>query len=163
MGGGKSETRTFGNVPSVKGVFHTHILVFTTAPTAVQRWMVMGMRLIDADELKKRILVERGKIPLTCPGASYEFYISKPYQHGNSMRGGIRKALRCMEQCKTVDAVSVVRCKDCKHWCDSWVAPDGKHTHGECHMEDADDVIVGRWGDDFCSYGERKDNERKTD
>ena len=56
----------------------------------------------------------------------------------------------------TVDAVEVVRCKDCKHWSDSWVAPDGKHTHGECYIEDADDVIVGRWGDDFCSYGERR-------
>ena len=56
------------------------------------------------------------------------------------------------------DTVQVVRCKDCKHWCDSWVAPDGKHEHGYCHMEEADDVIVGRWDDDFCSYGERKDN-----
>ena len=59
---------------------------------------------------------------------------------------------------KTVDAVPVVRCKDCKYWRDSWVAPDGKHTHGYCYIEDADDVIVGRWGDDFCSYGERKDD-----
>jgi hypothetical protein len=57
----------------------------------------------------------------------------------------------------TVDAVEVVRCKDCKHWQDSWVAPDGKHEHGYCHMEEADDVVVGRWDDDFCSYGERKD------
>lgn len=52
-----------------------------------------------------------------------------------------------------------VRCKDCKHWKDSWVAPDGKHEHGYCYMEDADDVVVGRWGDDFCSYGERRTDE----
>ena len=115
----------------------------------------MGMRLIDADELKKRILVERGKIPLTCPGASYEFYISKPYQHGNSMRGGIRKALRCMEQCKTVDAVPVVRCKDCIH----------RHeTEGVCLKIYSDGAVSpyawqDRNPDDFCSYGERKENE----
>lgn len=109
----------------------------------------MGMRLIDADELKERILVERRKIPLTCPGASYEFYISKPYQHGNSMRGGIRKALRCMEQCKTVDAVPVVRCKDCK-----WRQQDDVNRNfcglGDFYCGDAD----------YCSRGERKENER---
>ena len=58
----------------------------------------------------------------------------------------------------TVDAMQVVRCKDCKHWRDSWLAPDGKHSHGYCYMEESDDVIVGRWDDDFCSYGERKNN-----
>jgi hypothetical protein len=66
------------------------------------------MRLIDADELKRRILFERDKIPFTLPSAIYEFGIEKPNHHGNSMRGGIRKALRCMEQCKTVDAALVV-------------------------------------------------------
>jgi hypothetical protein len=66
------------------------------------------MRLIDADELKKLILAERDKIPLTTPGAIYEFGVAKPNPHGQSMRGGIRKALRCMEQCPTVDAKPVV-------------------------------------------------------
>ena len=62
------------------------------------------MRLIDADELKRRILHERDKIPFYLPGATYEFGIRKPNHHGNSMRGGIRKALRCMEQCPTIKA-----------------------------------------------------------
>jgi hypothetical protein len=57
---------------------------------------------------------------------------------------------------ESAPTVEVVRCKDCRYWRDSWVAPDGKHEHGYCHMEDADDVIVGRWDDDFCSYGERR-------
>ncbi len=73
------------------------------------------MRLIDADELKRKILFERDKIPSSIPGASYEFGIEKPNHHGNSMRGGIRKALRCMEQCKTIDAVEVVH----GYWDDS--------------------------------------------
>ena len=109
------------------------------------------MRLIDADELKRAILFERDKIPFKLPGATYELGICKPNHHGNSMRGGIRKALRCMEQCKTVDAVPVVRCKDCKHydknalWCDinSFIFSE---THYNWYEED------------FCSYGERKND-----
>ena len=51
----------------------------------------------------------------------------------------------------TVDAMEVVRCKDCKYWQDN---NDG-YPHEEC-----------RWGhgetpdaNDFCSYGERKDGD----
>ena len=49
----------------------------------------------------------------------------------------------------TVDAVEVVRCKDCKYWQDN---NDG-YPHEECrwwHGETPDD-------NDFCSYGERKE------
>ncbi len=75
-----------------------------------------------------------------------------PGVYGHSIFG---KAALILEK----DAVEVVRCKDCKHWMDSWVAPDGKQEHGYCHMEEADDVVVGRWSDDFCSYGERRTDE----
>ena len=114
----------------------------------------MGMRLIDADMLKRLILAERDKIPRTLPGAIYEFGIAKPNHHGNSMRGGIRKALRCMEQCKTIDAVPVVRCEDCIHWYDK---------EGVCLKIYSDGAVSpyawqDRNPDDFCSYGERKDN-----
>ena len=82
------------------------------------------MRLIDADELKKLILAERDKIPLTTPGAIYEFGVAQPNPHGQSMRGGIRKALRCMERCPTVDAKPVVHGRWITHnrgqnnWCE---------------------------------------------
>ena len=106
-------------------------------------------RLIDANEVVKAILAERDKIPRTVPAAPYELVAEKPYNHGNSMRGGIRKALRCVEQAPTVDAVPVVRCRECKYWQDN----NGSYPHDEC-----------RWGngetpdpDDFCSYGERKE------
>ena len=61
---------------------------------------------------------------------------------------------------KTVDAVEVVRCKDCKHWHEEtgWC---NQHSHfigskGEaCHPWES-----GDWkmldADDFCSYGERR-------
>ena len=54
-----------------------------------------------------------------------------------------------LREAPTVDAVEVVRCKDCKYWQDN---NDG-YPHEEC-----------RWGhgetpdaNDFCSYGERKE------
>lgn len=60
------------------------------------------MRLIDADQLKELLLHERDAIPKTIQ-ERYGFGVGRPNNHGNSMRGGIRKALRCMEQCITID------------------------------------------------------------
>ena len=66
-----------------------------------------------------------------------------------------------------VDAVEVVRCKDCKHWHEEtgWC---NQHSHfiganGEaCHpWESTDWKTLNE--DDFCSYGERNGNERKAD
>ena len=57
--------------------------------------------------------------------------------------------LRIIAEQPTVDAVEVVRCKECKHmylrnglrWCDAW---------GE---------INGMGDDGFCNYGERKEKD----
>lgn len=65
------------------------------------------MRYIDADVLKEKILAERDKIPLETV-ERYSFGVPTPYRHGQSMRGGIRVALRCMEGTPTVDAAPVV-------------------------------------------------------
>ena len=54
----------------------------------------------------------------------------------------------------TVDAVEVVRCKDCKQWnCVTKPAFYDKR-HGYCLNGDEPE---GRWEDGFCSYGERKE------
>ena len=98
-------------------------------------------RLIDATDVIKNIVAERDKIP-------YELVSEKPFKHGNSMRGGIRKALRCIEQAPTVDAVPVVRCRECKH-CD----PENYH----CDHPMSTAAPLRRKPDDFCSYGERKE------
>ena len=103
-------------------------------------------RLVDANEVVKAILAERDKIPRTITTAPYELGTEKPYHAGDQMRGGIRKALRCIEQAPTVDAVPVVRCRECKHlgFC-------GDATNLE---------VMGFYG--YCSRGERKegaDNE----
>jgi len=49
---------------------------------------------------------------------------------------------RAIERAPTVDAVEVVRCKDCKHW-----------HGGDCYR-----IEITR-PDDFCSYGERRLDE----
>lgn len=45
-----------------------------------------------------------------------------------------------LEEESTIDAVEVVRCKDCKYW-----------NNGDCYR-----LELSR-PDDFCSYGERKE------
>lgn len=62
------------------------------------------MRYIDATALVKAVLEERDKIPLKTT-ERYGFGVEVPYRHGESMRGGIRKALRCIETAPTVDVV----------------------------------------------------------
>ena len=53
----------------------------------------------------------------------------------------------------TVDAVPVVRCKDCKHW---WKAVESC-THDECC--DGRQVVVTAPPNHFCSYGERRSDD----
>lgn len=79
------------------------------------------MRLIDADAVKFN------------------------FQYGRDDNGILlvpyRDAKKLIEAAKTVDAVPVVRCRDCRKF----------KTYG-CRM-------VASGYDDFCSYGERKDGE----
>jgi predicted nucleic acid-binding Zn ribbon protein len=59
-------------------------------------------RYIDANILKEKILEERDKIPLYRV-ERYSFGVELPNRDGQAMRGGIRKALRCLEQMPTAD------------------------------------------------------------
>ena len=98
------------------------------------------MRLIDANEVVENIVAERDKIP-------YELVSGKPFKHGNSMRGGIRKALYCVEQAPTVAAVPVVRCEKCV-------------AHGNCFAEHV--FVYTGIENPYCCAGDRKegaDNE----
>ena len=81
---------------------------------AVERRVLRMARLIDADDLL----------------AEYD------RQH----EGEPGKARKLIEDAPTIDAVEVVRCKDCKHrYSDSW-----------CEYVDDDDNF-------YCARGERKD------
>ena len=52
----------------------------------------------------------------------------------------------------TIDAVPVVRCRDCKH---AWIHPCG---YAYCHRDGRNAYEMTFNLDSFCSYGERKDN-----
>ena len=53
-----------------------------------------------------------------------------------------------VDKAPAVDAVEVVRCRECKHC-------DPENHHCDHHMGTA--APLRRKPDDFCSYGERKD------
>ena len=59
------------------------------------------------------------------------------------------------QQRPTIDAVPVVRCRECKH-CDMGVCLK-IYSDGNVHPE----AWQSRKPEDFCSYGERKDDEHE--
>lgn len=73
---------------------------------------------------------------------------------GSAEARGIRKVLDRIEAVPSVDAVEVVRCKDCKH--KGWIQ---EPCHGKsvdfCHVWDS---CINSPEKCFCSYGERKNN-----
>ena len=94
------------------------------------------MRLIDADELEHMLRTDFDTL--------YETIFDT-----------IRRV-------PTIDAVPVVRCKDCKWWDKKDESPYGychacKHGHWSEHWE----ISIYRTykGDWYCADGERKDNE----
>ena len=92
------------------------------------------MRLIDADWVLEHI---------------------KPYELSDedwSVTGGtaIRLIHNAIEKAPTIDAVPVVRCRECKHrGTDDCIF----HIKGE----PADEELLLKLDNDFCSYGERKE------
>ena len=80
------------------------------------------MRLIDANEL----IAEYDRVHIGEPG----------------------KARKLMEEAPTVDAVEVVRCKDCIH--------DNMTTCPLCWIENHTMHFINHNSDDFCSCGERR-------
>ena len=91
------------------------------------------MRLIDADKLKE--------------------YFKEYTTHSGIQVSLDRYALKVIEEEPTVDAVPVIRCKDCKHcmifsmFTSKWYVC--------CRNEKGVNVKA----DDFCSYAERGNNE----
>lgn len=98
------------------------------------------MRLIDADRLNKPIYAEEDNI--TGSGMSYDEICG--------YNDGIDIAWNKIDQAPTIDAVEVVRCKDCKFG--DW---DSEPHNAMVCMRTKD----GFWrsGNDFCSFGERKE------
>ena len=60
---------------------------------------------------------------------------------------GLESAIAQVKKAPAVDAVAVVRCKDCKHR-----DPEDKR----CDHPMGGNIPFSRKDDDFCSYGERR-------
>ena len=90
------------------------------------------MRLIDADALGVG-RCSRNLLPADCCA-------------------GWKGMVRLLEKAPTVDAVEVVRCKDCKYSC-----KDGNGRSCEGYWYELSEYDVTVKDDDFCSYGEGKD------
>ena len=113
----------------------------------------MTMRLIDAGKLEQALVEERNNIPLTVPCAPYELMNCKLSRAGQFQRSGIRKALRVLSEQPAVDAVPVVRCRDCKHYLQNpW--------------NEEEELLCKLWvnwsltePNDFCSHGERRSGD----
>lgn len=99
------------------------------------------MRLIDADQMAVD---------------EFEAYMSAQVQITDDLKWLVNfaahsKIQKLIADTPTVDAVPVVRCKDCKHY-DMGVCLK-IYSDGNVHPE----AWQSRRPDDFCSYGERKD------
>lgn len=98
------------------------------------------MRLIDASKVVQDIVSVRNEIPLKVPCAPYELLDYKPWDTGEAMRCGIRKALRCIEESPTIDAVPVVhakwdtngRCTNCGGHAPYYATPDKYYKSPYC-------------------------------
>lgn len=62
---------------------------------------------------------------------------------------GIEIAIQAIKDTPTTDVVEIVRCKDCRHYVAEYCTRDIKSRTNMFYMR----------ADDFCSYGERKDEE----
>lgn len=72
------------------------------------------------------------------------------YHHSTDTQ---RQALMdALSRVPTVDAVEVVRCRDCRWWHD-W--------SGECYAKEAQGFGHLWEADDYCSFGEWKDGEQQ--
>ena len=102
-------------------------------------------RLIDADALLDALEVD----PIECPGCPEPEFLPE-----------IRALL---EEAPPVDAVEVVRCRDCRYWkkdhvLDWYTLLEG---HMVCTYAIAHSFV--RHPEDFCSKGERKDGKGNGD
>ncbi len=68
-------------------------------------------------------------------------------------RRGVETCIAVLEDMPTMDAVEVVRCRDCKHY-----KPQKKSAHWEHRANYCNRVVtIKTQPDDFCSHGERKE------
>ena len=92
------------------------------------------MRLIDADMADVVIIYDK----------------SNELTQVSAIREYIKRQKAFLDKFPTIDAVPVVRCRECKH-CD----PENYH----CDHPMGTAAPLRRKPDDFCSYGEREEGD----
>lgn len=100
------------------------------------------MRLIDADKLYKDVQWRKSHNPHDKP----EFRRAHEYEHDGF--------LNLVNNQEPIDAVPVVRCRECK-WADWYDAANGNQY---CHCLETE--AWGRTETDYCSYGKREDGDK---
>ena len=105
--------------------------------------MENGCRLIDANALKEK-LQEHHDFFVDGVGG-FRYLTPKDKARVDEITNCIAEIVNA----PTVDAVEVVRCKDCKHYGDYGRVWDC-NKYGGMHFPNEDD---------FCSYGERREGE----
>lgn len=98
------------------------------------------MRLIDADKVSAEI----EKLLYPVPGYDEADY-----------NVGVNDALNEIEDAETVDAVPVMRCKDCRHF-KAFASNDGVWEWHECDSPHGMRSLV--FGRGFCSNPEKKED-----
>lgn len=71
-----------------------------------------------------------------------DLYVPFCYTDDDNLGWAYLKVEKAVREQSSIDAVEVVRCKDCEHYCD-----DEWCDINEAYFEE----------DDFCSYGKRKE------
>ena len=103
------------------------------------------MRLIDADALLKAFS-EDIDTDVCQTFADY-------YSEWGFSRDTIEKAI---QEAPTIDAVPVIRCRECKHWRPSGSKAGNSFSDME-YIGGCEFTKYFRRESDFCSYGERKE------
>ena len=75
---------------------------------------------------------------------------------GDGVTGAVMK--RMFDSLPTIDAVPVVRCRECKYW-RRYTRQWENHCAGECERHRMEG---GTYENDFCSQGQRKEAENEV-
>lgn len=117
------------------------------------------MRPIDADWVVSELLKERDNYPPAVP-ERYSLGVAVPNAFNSAIRGGIRKGLRAVETAPTLDAVPVIRCRDCQNFQEhSALGQCTTGFEGVClRFAAISRFAAGCCRDDYCSFAVRKDD-----
>lgn len=95
---------------------------------------------------------------LTDTERAFEFLTEQLVKETGAFSKGVNKglniarsALRNVDAIPTIDAVEVVRCKDCIYWSND----------GRCEPAENGLVLEYTTGLDFCSYGKRREENNE--